>query len=133
MPIPGFVAELNKHFLNRVTIRLAGRGPFVELEHVGRKSGAVHRIPLMAFRQGPTVTIALTYGPRVDWLRNIRAAGGCRMRLGRSLLRLGPPSRLTTEVGMARMPLGAKQILPLIGVRDFVELEIVGEVPFTAW
>ena len=36
----------------------------------------------MAFRDGPTVTIALTYGPDVDWLRNVRAAGGARMHVG---------------------------------------------------
>lgn len=133
MPIPLFVAKLNKRFLNRLTAGLAGRGWFVELEHVGRRSGVVHRTPLMAFRHGQTVTIALTYGPRVDWLRNARSAGGCRLHLGGSLLRLGPPSSVATDQGLRRMPLGPKQILPLTGTTDFIELEILSEEPFTAW
>ena len=133
MPLPHFVAKLNRRYLNRFMTGLAGHGPFVELEHVGRTSGAVYRTPLMAFRSGRTVTIALTYGPDVDWLRNVRAAEGCRLHLGGHLLRLGPPRRLATEKGLRRMPLGAKKILPLTGTRDFVELDVISEVPFTGW
>ena len=85
-------------------MHLAGHGPFIELEHVGRHSGRVYRVPLNAFRTGDTVTFARTYGPRVDWLRNVRAAGGCRARIGREILTLGAPADLSTDVGMARMP-----------------------------
>ncbi|WP_234423846.1 hypothetical protein [Intrasporangium calvum] len=35
MPIPHFVTGLNKRYTNRALVHLAGRGPFVELEHVG--------------------------------------------------------------------------------------------------
>jgi deazaflavin-dependent oxidoreductase (nitroreductase family) len=54
------------------------------LEHVGRKSGKQYRTPLTVFtakvdgRAG--VAILLTYGPNRDWLKNITAAGGGRMR-----------------------------------------------------
>ncbi len=50
------------------------------------------------------VTVALTYGPRTDWLRNVRAAGGARMRLRGEVLTLGPPHAVPTAVGMARVP-----------------------------
>jgi deazaflavin-dependent oxidoreductase (nitroreductase family) len=133
VPIPHFVAKLNKRYLNRFARQLAGHGPFVELEHVGRRSGAVYRTPLMAFRSGGTVTIALTYGPDVDWLRNVRAGEGCRLHLGGRMLRLGAPRRLATQQGLRRMPLGPKQILPLTGTRDFVELDVISERPFTGW
>lgn len=133
MPIPRFVARLNRRYLNRVMVRLAGHGPFVELEHVGRRSGAVYRTPLLAFRKGGTVTIALTYGPRVDWLRNIRATEGCRVHLGDSLLVLGPPRRLSPGQGLRRMPLGPKQILPLTATREFIELDVISETPFSGW
>ena len=83
MAIPRAVGKFNKVATNKVLVHLAGHGPFVELEHVGRRSGRVYHVPLNAFRSGDTVTFALTYGPKVDWLRNVRAAGGCRVRLGR--------------------------------------------------
>jgi len=104
MAIPHAVGRFNKVVTNKVFVHLAGHGPFIELEHVGRHSGRVYRVPLNAFRTGDTVTFARTYGPRVDWLRNVRAAGGCRARIGREILTLGAPVDLSTDVGMARMP-----------------------------
>ena len=76
MALPRAVGKFNKVATNKVLVHLAGHGPFVELEHVGRRSGRVYHVPLNAFRSGDTVTFALTYGPKVDWLRNVRAAGG---------------------------------------------------------
>lgn len=130
MPMPAAVTHLNKWVVNPVLVRLAGFGPFVEIEHIGRTSGRTYRTPIMAFRDGDTVTIALTYGSEVDWLRNVRAAGGARMHLGRGLITLGPPATLPTEVGLSRMPVGPRQLLPVLGCRDFVELPVVDERPW---
>lgn len=124
---------MNKRFLNRVMVHLAGHGPFVELEHVGRRSGSVHRVPLMAFRDGERITVALTYGPEVDWLKNLRATGGGRMHLGSDLVVLGPPRSLPTAEGLGRMPLGPRQILPVTGTTEFVEMEVLSEARFTGW
>ncbi len=128
MPIPAAVARLNKVLTNRVTRHLVGHGDFAELEHVGRRSGRTYRIPVNAFRDGDVVTLALTYGPRTDWLRNVRAAGGARMLLRGDLLTLGPPRAVPTAVGMARMPAPARFLLPRIGVDEFVELPVLEAV-----
>jgi deazaflavin-dependent oxidoreductase (nitroreductase family) len=128
MPIPHAVGKFNKVVTNKVLVHLAGHGPFIELEHVGRRSGRVYRVPLNAFRTGDTVTFALTYGPRVDWLRNVRAAGGCPVRLGRDILTLGAPVDLSTEVGMARMPAPARVVLRLTGVDQFIEMPVLSAV-----
>lgn len=133
MPIPAIVTRFNKHVLNRATRRLAGLGPFVEIEHVGRRTGRVFRTVIFAFREGDRVTIALTYGPDVDWLKNVRAAGGCRMHLGRRLLTLGPPTPLPAREGMDRMPHGPRELLPVLGVGDFVELPVRADEPFRGW
>ena len=69
--------RFNQRYLNKLTIKLAGRGYFADLEHIGRKPGVTDHTPIMAFRHGDTLTIALTYGPNVRWLKNIRAAGHC--------------------------------------------------------
>ena len=131
MAIPHAVGRFNKVVTNKVFVHLAGHGPFIELEHVGRRSGRVYRVPLNAFRTGDTVTFALTYGPRVDWLRNVRAAGGCRVRIGRRILTLGGPVDLSTDVGMAQMPAPARVVLRLTRLEGFVEMPVLSAVDAT--
>ena len=128
MAIPHAVGRFNKVVTNKVFVHLAGHGPFIELEHVGRRSGRVYRVPLNAFRTGDTVTFALTYGPRVDWLRNVRAAGGCRVLITHEILTLGAPVDLPTEAGMARMPAAARVVLRLTRVEQFVEMPVLSSV-----
>ena len=50
------------------------------LEHAGRKSGKQYRTPLNVFPTEDGVVIVLTYGPNRDWLKNITATGGARIR-----------------------------------------------------
>jgi deazaflavin-dependent oxidoreductase (nitroreductase family) len=128
MPLPHVVGTFNKAVTNKVLVHLAGHGPFVELEHVGRRSGRVYRVPLNAFRTGDSVTFALTYGPNTDWLRNVRAAGGCRVRMGHEVLTLGAPVELPTEIGMNRLPAPARIVLRLATVDHFVELPVLSAV-----
>lgn len=131
MPAPLGVTPYVRRFANPVLVNLAGYGWFVELEHVGRKSGTPHRTPLFAFRHGDAMTVALTYGPDVQWLKNLRAAGGGRMHWRDSMLYLGPPHDLATEDGIARMPQPIRSVLDVTGLAtEFVELPIVAERPF---
>ena len=65
MPIPAAVTRFNKAVLNKAVVHLSGHGWFVELEHVGRRSGHTHRVPLMAFDRGDVLTIALQHMVRV--------------------------------------------------------------------
>jgi deazaflavin-dependent oxidoreductase (nitroreductase family) len=133
MPISKRITAFNKRFLNPFTLRLAGRGSMGDLEHVGRSSGRRLHTPLMAFRAGPTVTIALTYGPDVQWLRNVRAAGGCRLRLRGEQLTLGAPRSLDPHEGLARIPNPQRLILRrAIRCRDFIELRVLSAEPSRA-
>jgi deazaflavin-dependent oxidoreductase (nitroreductase family) len=68
-----------KNTLNRITTRVArrGRGPFSLISHVGRRSGRSYQTPVVLARVPDGFVAELTYGPSVDWLRNIVAAGGC--------------------------------------------------------
>lgn len=119
------MTRFNKVVANRVLIHLAGHSSFVELEHVGRRSGRTYRIPVNAFRDGDRLTIGLTYGSRVDWYRNVVAAGGCRIRMGREWLDMGAPRLLSQEVGLERMPRPARPILRALRVTDFLELSVI--------
>ena len=133
MPIPLAVTRFNRDVLNRFMVHLTGHGWFVELEHRGRASGRTYRVPMMAFDGDGVVTIALTYGPKVDWLRNVRAAGGGRMHLGHDLVTLGPPTSIDEATGLARMPQPPRAMLPLLGCHEYVELPVLRRESFTGW
>lgn len=126
MPIPLVITRLNQRYLNRVTIKLAGHGSIIDLEHVGRRSGTVRHTPLMAFRQGGTVTIALTYGPDVQWLKNVRSAGGARIHMAGEILTLGAPEMLEATAGLARVSQPQRTLLRWpVRCRDFVSLPVL--------
>ena len=70
--------------LNPVMLKLAGRRHVMmaaQVRHVGRKSGRQYVTPVGARRAGDTFVIPLTFGNQSDWSRNVRAAGGCIIRL----------------------------------------------------
>jgi deazaflavin-dependent oxidoreductase (nitroreductase family) len=81
MKLPQRLARFNRHVTNPVQRLWAGWAPGMGvLEHVGRRSGRVYRTPLMVFSTGEGVAILLTYGADRDWLKNLSAAGGGRLR-----------------------------------------------------
>ena len=81
MQMPQWVARLNRYTINPVMRLWAGWAPAMGImEHVGRKSGKTFRTPLTVFSTDDGVAILLTYGPNRDWLKNITAAGGGRLK-----------------------------------------------------
>src|SRR5215218_10148443 len=75
---------LLKNTLNRATLRLgkSGRGPISVIRHTGRKSGRVYETPLLLATHDGDFVAELTYGPSVDWYRNVEAAGHCTILSG---------------------------------------------------
>jgi len=70
--------------LNPVMRKLAGRRHVrmaAQIRHVGRRSGRAYVTPAGARLTGNTFVIPLTFGNQSDWSRNVRAAGGCEIRL----------------------------------------------------
>ena len=77
------MAPLTK-VLNPVMRKLAGRRHVMmaaQIRHVGRRSGRPYVTPAGARLAGDTFVIPLTFGNTSDWSRNVRAAGGCEIRL----------------------------------------------------
>jgi len=93
MPLPQRLARFNRRVTNPIANRIAGRvPPLAIVVHTGRRSGRTYRTPVMAFRESPEgFVIALTYGPKTDWVRNVVAAGGCDLTRGGKTLRLAAP------------------------------------------
>jgi deazaflavin-dependent oxidoreductase (nitroreductase family) len=92
------VATFNRLINNRIQGLYAWLiPPWAVLLHKGRTSGRAYRTPVLAFRQGDTLVIALLYGERSQWLRNLTAAGGGRFVRGGHTYELGPPRTVATE------------------------------------
>ena len=116
----------NKHVTNKLLIHIAGRkfGHFAILSHVGRKSGKLYRIPIIAepFENG--FVIALTYGRKVDWYENVKAKGGCSLYWKKKEYSLINPEFIEKETGIMAFPALFRSGLQKMDIQDYLKLEI---------
>ena len=70
--------------------------PWAVILHRGRRTGRQYRTPVLSFKRDYTLIIALLYGEKSDWLRNLRAGGGLVIRAGRTF-RVGTPLIVDTR------------------------------------
>ena len=81
MQLPQWMARFNRRVTNPVQRLWAGWVPAMGiLEHVGRKSGKPYRTPLNVFTTDEGIAVLLTYGRDRDWLKNVVAADGARLK-----------------------------------------------------
>jgi deazaflavin-dependent oxidoreductase (nitroreductase family) len=122
VPLPHWLTRVNP-VANRITTPFAAHLPwFGVLEHVGRRSGTVRRTPLALVRRGADrYVIALFYGPDVQWLANVEAAGACRVRTRGRWVRLVGPRRFR-DPRRREVPWIFRPVLALLRVNEFVEL-----------
>jgi deazaflavin-dependent oxidoreductase (nitroreductase family) len=133
MPFPRLLARVHKEYINKVAVRLIGHTSIAELEHVGRRTGRVHRTPVRAFRTRDKVVIGLNFGRESDWMKNIKAAQRCRMRLGDQVMELATPKIVPIEEGVEGMPrLFGFGLRYVVRTRECLELSVVSSVPAPA-
>ena len=107
------VRRFNKHYFNPLMLKHAGtiHSPFAVIKHIGRQSGKPYATPLIAQPLGERFVFALTYGPNVDWYRNVLAAGKCALlRRGKEYL-LENPITLAQEDGLLAFPRVLRSVL----------------------
>jgi deazaflavin-dependent oxidoreductase (nitroreductase family) len=119
--------RLITHSLNHLTSRAArsGRGPFSLVRHVGRRSGQTYETPVILGRAERGFVVELTYGPHVQWYRNVVAAGGATLVRGDHRWQVGPPQPMDAAAGRAAFPAPARMVLRLLRRREFRFLPLV--------
>lgn len=123
MQLPQWLARFNRHVTNPIQRLWAGWAPtFGILEHVGRRSGTPYRTPLTVFSTDDGVAILLTYGPNRDWLKNIIAAGGARMRRYGKTLALTNPRMVTKAEAAPHVRAGWRPIFARLPFENAVLL-----------
>src|SRR6478672_2618082 len=83
---------------------------FCMISYRGRKSGKTLRTPMNYFRDGDDYVFALTYGPEVQWVKNVLAAGEAELEIGRRHVRLKDPV-LFVDTSRRLMPLHIRVFL----------------------
>jgi len=118
------VAAFHRAITNRVAILFAARLPgFAVVTNQGRKSGRLFRTPVNVFRERDGFLIALTYGRDSGWVRNVLAAGGCKLETRRVQYQLVRPV-IVHDSTRRRFPLFVRIVLGLIDANDFLQLSI---------
>ena len=117
-----------KHTLNRVTTRAARsrRGPFSLVRHVGRRSGRQYETPVILARVPAGFVAELTYGPDVDWYKNITVAGRCTVLHHGREYAVDAITDYPAEQGVAAFPPPARVILKALGRHDYRLLSTAG-------
>jgi deazaflavin-dependent oxidoreductase (nitroreductase family) len=117
--------------LNPLMLRLAGRRHFrmaAQLRHVGRRSGRPYVTAVGARRTDDVIVIPLTFGNRSDWSQNVRAAGGCFIRLaGQDYMAVRPELRTMREARpliLAAFSALERAALRVLGIRQVLCLQI---------
>jgi deazaflavin-dependent oxidoreductase (nitroreductase family) len=120
MPLPQWLGRLNRVGFNRGIRLVAGRLPGLGIvEHRGRRSGRRYRTPVNVFRRDGGFAVALTYGPRTDWVKNVLAAGAAQITTrGRSYEVVRP--RVITDRGRAAVPWPVRRTLAVLNVDQFL-------------
>ena len=128
------VRQFNKRHLNPWFLRFAGEGrsPLAVVEHVGRRSGAAYRTPVIIMPARDGFVFELTYGTGVDWYRNILASGTCTLRWRGQTYRLERPETLTAEQGLQAFPFPFAPILRLMRKRDYFRMSVSARPPVDA-
>jgi deazaflavin-dependent oxidoreductase (nitroreductase family) len=120
--------------LNPLIARMAGRRHFpmaAQLRHTGRRSGRDYVTSVGARVSGDVAVIPLTFGNQSDWSKNVRAAGGCSIRVNGRDYRATEPQFLDRQ---AAGPLLAAAFSPvvrasfrLLGIRQYLRLHVVAD------
>jgi deazaflavin-dependent oxidoreductase (nitroreductase family) len=100
-PVVDAVRRTNRRVFNPVQLRSAGQpGAYASVvRHVGRTSGRPYATPVGAVQTDDGFVIALPYGTRADWVRNVLAAGSATIvHEGRTYDVVGPRVVATSEV-----------------------------------
>jgi len=123
MPIPIAITSFNKKVTNRVTAPFAGHLPgFAVVSHCGRSSGHLYRTPVNVFRRGHDFVFVMTYGPNVDWIRNVEAAMECDITTRGRLVHLVQPHRFR-DPARRSVPGPVRLILEIIDVDEFMVMK----------
>jgi len=130
-PVQARFLRVLKNTLNPLTLRAArsGRGPFSLVRHVGRKSRTTYETPVILARYRGGFVAELTYGPDVNWYRNIVAAGQCDILYKGEVHHIDRIESCSTDEGLRAYGNPRALILRLLHRHEFRYLHEAAPLP----
>ena len=124
-PVVDAVRRVNRSVTNPRVMRTAGSAQTQTsvIAHVGRKSGRAYETPVDIISTTTGLLIALPYGTRVDWLRNVVAAGSATVLTHGDRVDVERPTIVATADVAALIPRRTLRTLRLLGVNQCLHLE----------
>jgi len=126
-PVLTAVRRMNRKVTNPGVMRTAGSAGDQNsvICHVGRTSGRSYRTPITAIPTKSGFLIALPYGTKADWLRNVLAAGSATLVTDGVELDVTEPRIVATADVVELLPGSTRRTLRIFGVGECLHLEKV--------
>lgn len=121
MPMPRWVAEINKRVFNKMELK---RGQRPVLTHIGRSSGASYRTPLDAYRVEGGFIFMLVYGSDSDWVQNVLASGSAKLELDGETFELASPRVIAADEAWAQIPSTATRPPGFLNITEYLQMDI---------
>ena len=124
-PVVNAVRRMNRSVTNPRVMRTAGTAGTQTsvIEHVGRRSGSTYETPVDIIETTTRLLIALPYGTRTDWLRNVLDAGSATVVTRGERVRVDRPAIVATADVTDLIPPRTLRTLRLFGVGECLSLE----------
>jgi deazaflavin-dependent oxidoreductase (nitroreductase family) len=124
-PALDVIRRMNRSVTNPRVMRTAGTSVTQTsvIEHVGRNSGRSYQTPIDVIESPTGLLIALPYGTRADWLRNVQAAGSATVVTQGRRIGVARPTIVATAEVAELIPKRTMRMLRLFGVGQFLHLE----------
>jgi deazaflavin-dependent oxidoreductase (nitroreductase family) len=122
MPMPMWVARVNKRVFNPMTLK---RGTSPVFNHVGRSSGRAYRTPIDAYPIDGGYLFILVYGSKCDWVRNALASGNATLEVHGEVHELTSPRVITREAAVPLLPPAMKPPPDFLRVDEYLRMDVV--------
>ena len=133
----GPIIWMSKKFMNPMQMRSAGTpGAYASIvRHRGRRSGTAYETPVGVVADGDAFLVALPYGERAQWLRNVLVAGSADLVHEGTTYHVDRPELIPMETVADRFSAGDQGMFRWLRVDSCLRLHIAGQpdgVPFPA-
>lgn len=120
------VRIFNKHALNPVMMRMAGRKHWYAgvIRHTGRRTGKEYATPVVADRVADGFIVPLPYGTGVDWLRNVLAADRATIQAGGQTYQVVHPVVIDAEAAASQLSPRRRRAFQRFGIERYLKIEL---------
>jgi deazaflavin-dependent oxidoreductase (nitroreductase family) len=123
------IIAFSKRFMNPAQMRTAGTpGAYAGIiRHRGRVSGTAYETPIGVVEDGASFLVALPYGTRAQWLRNVLAAGTATLVHEGRTYRVDAPELVSMASVVDRFSSSDQQGFRVLRVDQALRLRNAGE------